>query len=361
MKNKFLVSYIFNCIFAFLLMTIASNNIIGSEIKSVRAYNPPVIDGKISPSEWNFANTKRDPIAGGFLVVENDSNNLYLLVDLTKTANLKSDEDEIEQHGFLLDKGIVILIDTNRDKKIKLLDDLGYLFYPIEEKEVGGVKLRYPGFLYDLTYGANISSFTRAKIGLGSGPTPNSATTHFFWEVSIPLAEITDGSKNTIRISAVTNAKMINSEFDTEKEDENPVILNHTTKIMLAGSIFDKPALAASAPKEEQVGVPSISEDGSILLTYPDGTSKKMPASAFPSLSQINAPPALLPSAPDDPKTQQWLKWLGESLLEMISTRLPPGSKLLQELRKQESGKSLYEIVTLRLRYFSMLRQVGGN
>jgi hypothetical protein len=110
------------------LLVIASHEVAASEIKSVRAHNAPTVDGIVSPSEWNFANTRKDLIEGGYLIVENDSNHLYLLVDLVKTVNLSSEEEEIERHGFLLDTALGILVDTNRDKKIALLDDVGYLF-----------------------------------------------------------------------------------------------------------------------------------------------------------------------------------------------------------------------------------------
>jgi hypothetical protein len=228
----------------------------------------------------------------------------------------------------------------------------GSLHFYTDENELQAVKLRYPAFIYDLTYGVGVSLFTRAKIALGSGATPNLAAKHFFWEVSIPLVEITDGAKDSVDISVITNGKTLDFEsFDT---NDNPVIVKRTRRIKLAGPVFDRGVIASSTSKPEEAAVPTFQEDGSIVLTFPDGKIKKFPG--LPDMPQINAPPAILPGVPNDPKAQMWLKWLSDSLLEMITQRLPPGSQQLKELRKREKGQDLYEIATSRLRYFSVLQ-----
>jgi len=142
---------------------------------SVWAIQPPDIDGVVSSDEWNGAS--EIDLFHGVLLIKNDAEYLYLLVDMT---------------GDTIDDALLtnapwgdyfwLTFDVNTDKAITPSVDINYGQYP-GTYNMGLTHYVQPGATTGLKN-------TVSRLAAGFGATPRSTTAHRVWEFAISLNEI---------------------------------------------------------------------------------------------------------------------------------------------------------------------------
>ena len=159
------------------------------QIHSVWASTPPVIDGVISPDEWvippsawaGAMNVRGEiQLCYGQMLVQNDHENLYILVDLTEDTHNDPPLPSEPWGDFFW-----LTFDVNSDKMIVPGEDINYGCYP-GTHELGLQYYQGPGMWTPL--GA-----TNSSIGAGFGQGMYSLTDNRIWEFAISLEEIKTG------------------------------------------------------------------------------------------------------------------------------------------------------------------------
>jgi len=143
--------------------------------QSAWAARPPSLDGVASQEEWGSASALALP--HGKLRIQNTLTHLYLLIDVTADTG----DDPRQAHSPWGDY-FWLVWDVNGDGNVTPDVDLLYGTYPGTD-DLGLCRFIEPGAVTTLTP-------SEASLARGFGPSPDSATPHRFWEVSIPLVEI---------------------------------------------------------------------------------------------------------------------------------------------------------------------------
>jgi hypothetical protein len=214
-----------------------------SDIDSPFTHTPPNIDGVISDNEWD--NTPSIELEHGFLMVQNDVSNLYILIDLTGDT---VDDSLIplipdEPWGDFFD----VSFDVNSNSEIDN-SDIIYGIHP-DTLELGLSIYQEPG-----VYGGIQS--TSSLLAKGFGASFNSMTTHRIWELSIDLDEIDAIPDSLIRLGVKTYSlnprfydllpENIDQDFtnlveiklaNTESNDPNPEDITTTIKPSMDSAI----------------------------------------------------------------------------------------------------------------------------
>ncbi len=170
--------------FIFILLPVASmpmhsvmgkggENLFGADYQSSAPDRPPVIDGRISPGEWDKAQSL--PLEHGILFFQNDAVNLYLLFDQTDVS--QSQSSAADGKGSL-----VLAFDANADGELAGGADLLLSFTFPDQGSCRQV------FSSSGSLSACSTSDSSAAMGFGSSnlsPAP-----HRVWEAAVSLAEI---------------------------------------------------------------------------------------------------------------------------------------------------------------------------
>lgn len=145
------------------------------EGESFLTNDPPEIDGIVSIGEWN--NASKMNLIHGYLLMQNDASNLYILFDVIDdtSANTSLSANSLEDYFWLS-------FDVDRDWTITTNEDV--LFSKIPSRMVLGKA-------YHLRAGATTGLYeTESQLGIGFGPSLNFEVPHRFWELAINLREI---------------------------------------------------------------------------------------------------------------------------------------------------------------------------
>ncbi len=143
--------------------------------QSAWAARRPNLDGAAGAEEWGSASVLSLP--HGKLRIQNNLTHLFLLIDVTgDTGN-----DPLQASSPWGDY-FWLVWDVNGDRNVTPDVDLLYGTYPGTD-EIGQCRFVEPGAVTGLNP-------SEAALARGFGPSPDSATPHRFWEVSIPLVEI---------------------------------------------------------------------------------------------------------------------------------------------------------------------------
>ncbi len=154
--------------------------------RSVRADTPPKIDGKVSLGEWDKA-AKQSPLIDlrhGKMLVQNDHQYLYLLVDLTGDTH----DDPIS-----FDEGdhFSLTFDVDSDKTITPNEDISYGY-------VLAAGTGKPVFVLSYWLRPNVLTTvkkTTSSLGIGFGPSLFSARDHRIWEFAISFDELKEDTE----------------------------------------------------------------------------------------------------------------------------------------------------------------------
>jgi len=142
-------------------------------VKSVWATTPPITQAAFSETAWAGASVM--PIPEGFLMVKNDHNFLYLLLDLTKDTGKSPGVGDYFWLTFDVDRNACIT--PNRD--------VNYGIYPSLPIRIGKQFYLGPG-----TWTGISQQPTKSLARQEFGRTPHSMTPHRVWELRIDLKEI---------------------------------------------------------------------------------------------------------------------------------------------------------------------------
>lgn len=173
----------------------------GSDLISALPDFPPKIDGVLSKNEWGSASRFR--IQHGFLLVQNDASNLYILIDLTGDT---SNDPPLAMAPW--GDNFWLTFDADLDSSITPNVDLQYATYP-GTHNLGLQKYLGPGVWTGLFE-------TRSELGAGFGSSSNPMVPHRFWELAIRLTEIDAVPNRLVRMGLKAYSQ--NPSFD----DYNP-------------------------------------------------------------------------------------------------------------------------------------------
>ncbi len=155
----------------------------------------PTIDGSVASGEW--ANAGSLSFDHGRLLVFHDDTTLYLLIDVTDDTQ---DDQLVGGTGdfFWLD------FDVDLDGRITANLDVSYA----EATGSGALGIS----TYTAPHTITALKSTGATMGRGFGGTDASSTPHRFWELSLPLSEISQGAPLKVRLAL--RVYSINPGFD---------------------------------------------------------------------------------------------------------------------------------------------------
>jgi hypothetical protein len=173
----------------------------GSLTESVFPAYPPEIDGIFSEGEWNDASSIE--LNHGYLLVQNDASNLYLMVDLIGDTHEDPPLTEAPWGDYFW-----LSFDVNIDGIITSQVDINYATYP-GSHILGKSNYLGPNEWTTLTG-------TRSQLGAGFGPSINSQTSHRIWEFAISLSEIGAVPNGLVRIGLRTYSQ------EPSFTDDNP-------------------------------------------------------------------------------------------------------------------------------------------
>ncbi len=151
---------------------------------SVFPESPPVIDGKISPGEWD--SSLEYALPQGTLRVMNDGTNLYLLLDLAGTGITAAGAD------------VRIAVDMDKDGEIVAGSDLLYLMTS-EDKMLTKWVSPSPGIL-------ETAGSCDSLAALGAGTAWSDPEPHTFWEAALSLSEIGAAPGSRVGIALDTSS-----------------------------------------------------------------------------------------------------------------------------------------------------------
>jgi hypothetical protein len=174
----------------------------GPEMTSVWPSKPPVIDGSASAEEWGDAASIN--LTHGWMLVQNDASNLYLLIDLT---------GDIQEDSPWKEKPWGDYFELSFD--VDISGDITYVPIPLETSDAMYALCpdTYPG-PYDLcrwfyTGPENWTAgeaYTISQVGVGFGSSLNSQTDHRIWELAISLQEIAAFPAEMVRLGLRTHS-----------------------------------------------------------------------------------------------------------------------------------------------------------
>jgi hypothetical protein len=197
MRNEKVIAMIITimAVLASVAIPMASVEAKGPEMISVWPSMPPVIDGAASAQEWGGAasiNLTSGPWTYGYMLVQNDASNLYLLIDLTL--------DIVENDPY---KGVTSAdyfeLSFDVDLDIGIGPYIDVMYFPIPDKLV---KTYYTG-PFEEWIGGELS---HSQLGVGFGSSLNSQTDHRIWELAISLPEIDAVPGGLVRLGLRTHS-----------------------------------------------------------------------------------------------------------------------------------------------------------
>ena len=152
--------------------------------------NPPTLDGRTDEGEWDSATriTLRPKIwvkgtpPIGYLMIQNDAEFLYILIDVTSDTSLNTYYGEGADIAYL-----VFDVDQNG----VITDNVDLMFTPNLQEPESGIEKETLLFKYKFPLPSDISQHipTDSKYAVGFNPSINSETQHVIWEMAISLNE----------------------------------------------------------------------------------------------------------------------------------------------------------------------------
>ena len=160
-----------------------------SEAVSVFPHNPPEIDGTVAEGEWD--NAPSIELEYGYMLVQNDAANLYLLVDLIEDVHDDPPLPESPWGDYFW-----LSFDVNIDEVITPQVDVNYGTY-LGTHDLGISYYLGPGTWTGI-------GDSHSQLGAGFGPSINSGVSHRIWEFAISLPEIGAFPNGLVRIGLRT-------------------------------------------------------------------------------------------------------------------------------------------------------------
>jgi hypothetical protein len=142
-------------------------------VRSRWAAVAPALSGTFSPGEWSDAGVL--PMPGGFIMVKNDANFLYLALDLTTDTGNTAGVGDYFWVSF----------DVDRSMTITPYFDVDYGIYPTLPIRIGRQYYLGPG-----TWTGILGEPSQSAVQQGFAASPHSATPHRIWEMRLALSEI---------------------------------------------------------------------------------------------------------------------------------------------------------------------------
>ena len=144
-----------------------------SSVRSKWADNKMIIGGYLSATEWGDAGKILVP--GGYLMVKNDDEFVYIALDLTSdTFNDPGTEDYFW-----------FSIDVDQDQSITPYRDTNYGLYVDQPNRLARQYYLGPGVWTTI-----LQEESPSACHIGFGSSPNKATAHRVWEIKLSLAEL---------------------------------------------------------------------------------------------------------------------------------------------------------------------------
>jgi eukaryotic-like serine/threonine-protein kinase len=155
--------------------------------------NPPLIDGVVTAGEWDAAFLAMN-IPNGAVYYFNDSQNLYLLIDLTNDTF-----NDPPLVGSPWGDYFYVGFDVNENQVIDSNVDFSYVTYP-------------GTYTLGVSYYLGPGSFTGVQpctsvLGPGFGISHKSATNHRIWEFALKLSEIQAAAGQNVAMGVITNSQ----------------------------------------------------------------------------------------------------------------------------------------------------------
>ena len=150
----------------------------------------PIIDGVVSPGEWNKA--VAIPLAHSWIMVRNDVVNLYVLIDVVSDTY-----EDTSINGSAWPDYFLLSFDVNIDAEITPNVDMNYVGWR------ANLRLDRQYYLGPNWTGI-LQGDTAGRLAGGFGPSLNSNTPHLLWELVIPLSEISANRGGKVRIGLRT-------------------------------------------------------------------------------------------------------------------------------------------------------------
>lgn len=190
--------------------TISDALILGSmAVRSTWTSSPLCISGTFSPGEWQGAGVMSMP--GGYILVKNDSNYLYLALDL---INDTGNSPGVGDYFWLT-------FDVDRDRTITPRHDVNYGIYPNLPIRIARQYCLGPGVWTTILPGPTTSVARQ-----GFAPTMNRATPHRIWEMRIAFSEIGVGLSESV-LPSVRFGVRVSSTSPTFTTDFPPGFYNN--------------------------------------------------------------------------------------------------------------------------------------
>lgn len=330
-----------------------------THIQSTWTAKPVVADGVCRTGEWS------QPKLGvklqhGWLLVQNDSESLYLLIDLTGDTIRDQQRDEPPFGDYMS-----LSFDVDLDGKITPNVDISFGRYP------GRSEFGYQYYVRAAAWTGLQRS--EAAFTPGFGHSLGYASPHRFWEVSVPLSEIGAQMGGTARIGLQTSSP--NPGFTDYQPSDFTRDFSGLIEIKLAADpsfalqVIDAvfPMLVADSVK----ATPSVSArhtinaDGIVEIHYPDGrivqkysggSTTIYPDGTRQMASYATAAPPAFPVAPPGNMERPWLDHHSERLLGIIKILVDHDNSAINAyLEHEASNISLYEKIAERLRTIDYL------
>lgn len=192
----------------------------------------PVLNGAIAPGEWSAGTVTN--IAHGKMVTMNDVSNLYVLLDVV--------DDTIDNPIVPLGPNDYYVLAIDADLSMGVTANVDFVYDACQD-----------GRTFIKAYYLGGSSFTGCQdvtgssaLGIGFGPTPNSATPHRFWEFRLDFDEIgvdpstwttSGGTPPRVRMNAATISLAPAFETAQPDPDKFPNLTNmFQVNLAIAGS-----------------------------------------------------------------------------------------------------------------------------
>ena len=147
--------------------------LVPTTVRSVWTTTPLVTPQGFSPAAW--ANAGVMPIPEGFMMVENDANFLYVMLDL---VNDKGNDPGVGDYFWLT-------FDVDGNAAITANVDLNYGIYPFLPINIGKQYCLGPGWWTTLS-----NDPTQSLAKQAFGPSPHSHVPHRLWGLKIDLKEV---------------------------------------------------------------------------------------------------------------------------------------------------------------------------
>ncbi len=143
-------------------------------VRSTWTSTPIPNDGMLPAAEWTEAGSL--PVPGGFLMVKNDSANVYVALDVVNDTG--NDVGTADYYWFVVDSDNNAAITVNRDTL--------YSPWPGQTDRLGRWLMAGSNATWPAANNQVLASTTR----VGFGPSPNAAVSHRMWEIHFTLSEL---------------------------------------------------------------------------------------------------------------------------------------------------------------------------